>query len=115
MINFMRRRHERRNSLNLINFTVAEENGRPARSGMGRTRNISGSGLLMETHIPLEPGEKLEMTLGIGDNTVEIRGYVVHMEPAESDWFWSGIEFTDIDREGRKALVDYLEAFARVY
>jgi hypothetical protein len=109
---FKRRRFDRKNSLNWIDYEIPGPSGSIGR-GMGRTRNISGAGLLLETHTPLEPGWTVLLTLGLGNEMVGVKGRVVHMEPAGEELFWSGIEFLEMAPEGKKILEKYLEAFVR--
>lgn len=107
---FKRRRFDRKNSLNLIDYEIPGTDGLVGR-GIGRTRNISGAGLLLETHTPLEPGWTVLLTLGLDNEMVGIKGKVVHMEPAGEELFWSGIEFLEMASEGKRVLEKYLEAF----
>jgi hypothetical protein len=112
MVVIKRRRFDRKNSLNFIDYEVPGLNGALSGRGIGRTRNISGAGLLLETSNPLEPGWTIHLTLGLGNEMVGIKGRVVHMEAADEGLFWSGIEFLEMDAKGKKTLENYLKTFA---
>ena len=56
-MNTERRRYIRPESLNLLDYLVVDEAGRPGDYSMARTLNVSKGGILMETHIPLPKGE----------------------------------------------------------
>lgn len=108
-----RRRRKRTASLNLLHFSVLGADGIPIDEAVGRTRNISGAGMLIETRANLEPGQKLLLTIDLKGEVAEIGGQVVHIESADGEWYWAGIEFTSLAGEGRQILEKYLEAFLR--
>lgn len=107
-----RPRTKRKSSLNLLPFRVLEPDGTPILESRGRARNISGAGLLLETHTLLEPGRDLQITIALQGETAEIKGQVVHIERAGGEGFWAGIEFTSPQGKGRHVLEKYLEAFS---
>ena len=47
-----RRRHPRFESLNLISYVVYDETDNAVRQGMGRTLNISKTGICLDTYKP---------------------------------------------------------------
>ena len=53
-----KRKHERIQSLNLSYICLDEDNN-IVKQGMGRTLNISESGILLETHFPIDMIYKL--------------------------------------------------------
>jgi hypothetical protein len=104
-----RRRYGRKNSLNLLDNIVLGETGEMVAHEMGRTINISENGLMLETHVPFKPKHLLIITLALGENLVEIKGLVRHVETC-SDIFRSGIEFVDIDDDSKAVLKKYLDS-----
>ena len=56
-----KRKHERIRSLNLSYICLDEEKN-IVKQGMGRTLNLSESGLLLETHFPIESRHIVLMT-----------------------------------------------------
>ncbi|NMC74158.1 MAG: PilZ domain-containing protein [Geobacteraceae bacterium] len=107
------RRYVRLDSLNLLDYVLLDEKGNIETRAMGRTLNISEKGMLLETHIPLETGRTLLITIGLEEDLVDIKGQVKHAEPRDEKYFTAGIEFTEIDDEGSRVLRTYLEAFKK--
>ena len=50
-----KRKHARYDSLNLLTYVCVDSDGKEWNQGMGRTLNISESGLQLETHEPIDP------------------------------------------------------------
>ena len=106
-----RRRHERKESLNIIDYTVLDDNGEPVTRRMGRTLNVSEGGMLLETHIPLKMKQEVLITVALEEDLVDVRGTVVHAcVGAEKGFFCSGIQFSKIPDEGLSTLKKYIEA-----
>jgi hypothetical protein len=109
-----RRRWGRKNTLNLVEFVLLGENGEQLSRGMGRTRNVSEGGLLLETYRPLQPEQTVLISVGLGDDMVELRGRIVHLHPpvppSSKDRYCSGVELTEIDPKGKRLLQKYIEA-----
>ena len=108
-----RRKFERKNTLNLLDFVVLDENGRQVDQAMGRTLNASESGILLETTIPLETEQIVLLTIGFEEDLVELRGRVVYAK-AVDNLFQCGIDFVEIDEQGLKILRKYLAAMQEV-
>ncbi|MGD2126605.1 MAG: PilZ domain-containing protein [Desulfobacteraceae bacterium] len=111
-----RRKYDRKKTLNLVDYVVLGEGGEQVSRGMGRTRNVSEGGLLLETYHPLNAGQEVLITLGLQDDLVELKGRIVHLEPpvppSEKDRHCSGVEFTGVDKQGLQILRRYIEAIS---
>lgn len=106
------RKHQRIDSLHLLNYVCTEAATGQEKSGMGRTLNVSQGGILLETHITMTVGDPISLTIGIEDETVDISGKVIHCRNAEEKGrFESGIEFLEIDAAALKVLDKYIIAF----
>ena len=105
-----RRKHERKDSLNLIDYVVLGPEGKPISRRMGRTLNVSVGGILLETHHPLKQGQSVVITIALEEDMVEINGQVVYVKPCEEKLFCSGIEFAEIDKEGERIVNKYIKA-----
>jgi c-di-GMP-binding flagellar brake protein YcgR len=103
----MRRRFKRYDTVNLLDNIVLGKKGEPVAHVMGRTLNISETGLLFESHLHYEPEQMLVVTIALEDELVEIKGKVRHVESC-GDKFRSGIEFLEIDGDGERILKKYL-------
>ena len=73
-----KRKHIRVNSLNLSHVAVdnREDNVKQA---IGRTLNVSETGILLETHFPIESDQDVELTMGFEEDLVNLRGKVIHL------------------------------------
>lgn len=108
------RREKRLESLNLLDFVVLGGDDQTVGRGLARTLNVSEHGMRIETPVVLEAGQDILITLGLANDTVEIRGRVVHAESAGADLCAAGVEFATTSAEGQATLHRYLEAFRQV-
>ncbi len=107
-----RRKFYRVDSINLLNYVYRTNGGEEELQGMGRTLNISESGILLETHVPIEEGFVLSLMIGLEDDlVVVIKGTVVFMLPNAKGRFESGIKFLEMDDKSFKTLKAYIAAF----
>jgi Tfp pilus assembly protein PilZ len=109
-----RRAHERKDSLNLLDYVALGEDGNPIGRGVGRTLNVSEEGLFIETHIPLSQQQTILLTVALEEDIVEIKGQVVHTDKSNENRFTSGIKFIELDEEGRLIVRKYVEALRAV-
>ncbi len=105
------RRHYRVDSQHLLNYTCHDEEGTLVKQGMGRTLNVSETGILLGTHVQLDAELKVELTIGMKDDLVELNGMIVYSKPGEKDNFESGIQFSDMDETGKEFLAEYIRVF----
>jgi hypothetical protein len=108
---FERRCAERRYSLNFLEFAVVGENGEVLFREMGRTLNVSSTGIKLETPALIEAGQHVQVTLGLKDDMIDLTGKVAHIEVVGPEMFSAGVHFTRLDDEGRRVLSRYLAAF----
>ncbi len=104
---FNNRRHHRTDSLNLSYFNV-DENDQIVDQGMGRTLNISQSGILLETTTELSTGQLMDMEMAMHDQLIAARGTVIHCQPLGDGQFQVGIEFTAIKDKDLAILKDFI-------
>lgn len=109
MDDLKQRRYERKDSLNLVDYVVLDEGGEVTRRGIGRTLNLSEGGILLETHLPLDEGRRIIITLALEEDIVEMEGKVVYGKPSGEKGFSTGIEFLGVDEEGKQVLKAYKE------
>lgn len=105
-----KRRHIRVDSLNL-SYVSIDENKVPIHEGMGRTLNVSVSGILLETAFPNEPGQGISLTVALDDALVEFRGVVVHSKAEENGKHTTGIEFVEMHPDHWKVLKEFIHTF----
>ena len=111
MTNKEKRKHSRIDSVNLLNYVYFDENLKEENQGMGRTLNVSESGILLETYTPMDARRTVSLTIGFKEEVVDIKGRVVYMKKNENGMFESGIEFFDVVENARNVLRKYIQAF----
>jgi hypothetical protein len=104
-----KRKHPRVNSLNL-SYICLDEDQQVIKQGMGRTLNVSESGILLETHFPIEANHTVVLSIGFKDRLVDIKGRPAHIRSTGADVYEIGVEFTDLDETARHAVKDYLDS-----
>ena len=102
-----KRKHERIHSLNL-SYICLDEDKNVVKQGMGRTLNISESGILLETHFPVEPNHVVQLTVSLEEELLDIKGTPVHVKSIDGGKFQIGIQFEDLDGKAAKILQDYI-------
>ena len=110
-----RRRYIRPESLNLLDYIVVDEQGVQGEYSMGRTLNISVGGILMETHVKLQAGQQVMISLGLEDELVDVMGRIVHSKSHHDGMFHNGIEFFHASVEDRRVINKYVEAFHKSF
>lgn len=107
-----KRKHARINSLNL-SYVCLDENNEIIKQGMGRTLNVSESGILLETHFPIDKTYIVSLTLGLKESLVDIKGRPVHSSTNAEGKHEVGIEFLKPDAKTRKALKNFITRFQK--
>ena len=106
-----KRKAPRVDSLNLISYVVFDEADNAVRQGMGRTLNISKTGICLDTYKPLSRRQKVSLTIGLKDNLVDIIGRVVHVRKRKNGRFDNGIDFVGMDQNQQSVLSLFLSAY----
>ena len=105
-----RRHFIRPEALNLLDYLVVDDQGRQGEYSMGRTLNVSKGGILMETHIPLPPGQQVMITLGLQDELIDVMGKIIY-STFDAGRHQNGIEFFHVTDNDREILNRYIKAF----
>jgi phage terminase large subunit-like protein len=106
-----KRKHSRIHSMHLLNYIYYDENEDEATQGMGRTLNVSESGILLETHNPINTKNVVSLTIGFEEDVVDIKGRVIYTKKNPNEMFESGIEFFDVDNDAQILLRKYIALF----
>ena len=106
-----KRKHSRIDSLHLLNYLHYGENEEDTTQGMGRTLNVSESGILLETHTSIDPDQNVSLTIGLEEDMVDIKGHVIYSKQNAQGMFEAGIEFEAMDASAERILKAYIEAF----
>jgi c-di-GMP-binding flagellar brake protein YcgR len=95
-------------SVNLVTYKHFDDAGEIDETSMGRTRNISEGGILLEVfkHYPLF--SIIELQIAIGEKIITPRGRVVRLQELEGGKVEMGIKFVELAPEDRDAIVAYV-------
>lgn len=105
-----KRDYIRHDAVHLIDYLVIDQEGKTGVYSMGRTLDVSEHGLKLETTHPLPPGVKLQLTIGLANELVDLTGTVVHCKLTRGRYV-SGVTFDPIDKDSGRILALYVEAF----
>jgi hypothetical protein len=105
-----KRKHQRIPSLNL-SYICLDENNNIVKQGMGRTLNISESGILLETQFPIESQYLVLMTIALHEDLLEIKGKPIHSRSNEPDKFEVGIEFLEPGQDSIRLLENFINKY----
>ena len=108
-MNENKRGKERINKINLL-YLCVKENGDVIQQGMGRTINISESGIRLETNFPIDSKKTVFLSIGIEDDIVNIKGRIVYYIEKNAT-FEFGIQFEDVDEYASVILGQYINFF----
>ncbi len=109
-----KRKHERVDSIYLLNYVHLGENEKKLMQGMGRTMNVSETGIMLETHVPFSQDDDMDVVVGLKDDMVTIRGKVIFSRTIEKGKHQAGIQFVSIDEVSLATLRRYIEAFNKL-
>lgn len=104
-----KRKHARISSLNL-SYVCLDENNQIIKQGMGRSLNVSESGILLETHFPIDDRQIVILTLGLEEDLVDIKGRPIHSRTNDEGKYEVGIEFVEPDAKAHRALKKFITA-----
>ncbi len=103
-----RRQFPRIVSVNLV--SCKEADSPDGEESMGRTRNLSQGGILLEVHKYYPLSSVLDIQIALGEKIIQPAGRVVRLQELESDKVEMGIKFTELSEEDREALDGYIES-----
>jgi hypothetical protein len=78
---------------------------------MGRTINVSESGIMLETHVTFNQDDTVDVVVGLKEDMVTLRGKVIFTRTTETGQYQSGIQFLTIADASLTTLRRYIEAF----
>ncbi len=105
-----KRRHVRIQSLNLSHISRQDDHTL-VQQGMGRTLNVSESGILLETTFPLGTDGIFDLSLALADDLLEIRGKCVYCTPTAAGRYETGMEFMAVPEEDLPLLRRFIASF----
>jgi c-di-GMP-binding flagellar brake protein YcgR len=105
-----KRKYERISSLNL-SYICLDENKKIVKQGMGRTLNVSESGMLLETHLPVDTRHMVLLTIGLEEDIIELKGKPVHSKKNDKNLYEVGLKFQESEAAVKKTLKKFINAF----
>lgn len=105
------RKHRRFDSGNLLSYVCLDENEKVVHQGMGKTIDVSEGGILLETHISIEPYQTILLSIGLEDEMADIKGNIIYSRKRDDDMIESGIKFHNITKEGHVILKAFIKKF----
>jgi hypothetical protein len=106
-----KRKHRRIASLNL-SYILLDEAGKPVKQGMGRTLNLSESGILLETRFPVAAEHTVVLSIGLEDRLVDVTGRPVHVRSTDNGLYEIGIEFTAPDDRALQTIRHFVQSLS---
>jgi hypothetical protein len=106
-----KRENPRFDSLNLLSYSLYDATDTLIGQGMGRTLNVSLSGILIETHIAIDIENRMVIAIGFADKLLEIEGKPIYQRKNEKNMFETGVSFFHVSQEQRSALSEFVDAF----
>lgn len=103
------RKNPRFPSLNLVSFTSFNQKGNLDTHSYSKTLNLSEGGMLLEMRKPPDLDSLINLSLGIGENIIQVQGKIVRREKVDGSKFAVGVSFLNINEHDRKILQKYLE------
>ena len=107
-----RRRHKRVKTLNLMAYECLDDDGNPVEKGMGKIRDISQKGLLLETNHLITSKRILLASSDIKEDLIDIKGNVIYSEITENNVYHTGIELSAKDDNLHRFVVELIKAFS---
>jgi hypothetical protein len=105
-----KRKDARIEAFNLIHYACREDSGTVVEQGMGRTLNVSESGIQLETYCAVD-SRRLSLSIGIEDQLMEVEGEVIYSNLCENGKFETGIQFIDLSEIAVQIIADFIKAF----
>ena len=93
-----------------LSYICLDEKNKKIKQGMGRTLNVSESGILLETNFPIDTKHIVLLTIGLEEDIVDIKGRAVHSKTNAQGLYEVGIQFMDTDNKANKTLRKFIHA-----
>ncbi len=104
-----KRNHSRYQSVNL-SYVCLDEEKQIIKQSMGRTLNISETGLLLETHFFIGDTNTVRLTIGHQNETVEIEGRVIYSKPLDNGKYGTGIVFSETGKQSQSVWKQFIQS-----
>ncbi|GAB6097363.1 hypothetical protein JCM14469_36170 [Desulfatiferula olefinivorans] len=107
-----KRRKPRIETSNLVDYVLFDQARNTLEKGKGHTLNLSQTGLLLQTPVPLKGVFVMLMTIDLNGNDVKVEGRLIYTKRDESSGrYLSGVEFTGPRDKQVQAIVTFVKAY----
>ena len=105
------RKHRRFDSGNLLSYVCLDGQNKIVQQGMGKTIDVSEGGILLETHVSINPDYSILLSIGFEDDMADIKGNVIYSRKRSDGMIESGIRFLNITSECQVVLLSFIKKF----
>ncbi len=102
------RQYPRVNKLFFISYIAREKGEQKTPVSMGRTLNLSSTGIGMEVYQKLGVGSNVEMDIDVEDYNLSVQGKVVHIHTLDEGKYYVGIQFNEPEEKLHEKLTPFL-------
>jgi len=111
MVEKNKRVNDRISSKNLISYVCTNKSNEIVETGMGRTLNVSETGIMLETHNQIDNNLDILLSIGLEDNLIDIKGKTVYSKPDKKGLYNTGIQFIGLDEKVKLQLFKFFKNF----
>jgi Tfp pilus assembly protein PilZ len=108
-----RRKFPRIESINLAYLHLDEKN-HIKNHGNGKTINISEEGFLIETNMEINSGHSIIALIELPENSVELKGTIVHCKPAGENKFIVGVNLIEAHENGKSLWKKHIDQLINI-
>ena len=94
-----RRKHVRVETSNLISYESINKDGEIVLNSLGKARNVSRSGILLETAHLIAAEYVSLMTVDLDNNLIQLKGQLIYCRETDSGLYQAGIRFAGSKEE----------------
>src|SRR5574341_446607 len=105
-----KRTHTRVVSLNLVSYEAEEGAPGPEAEGIGRTRNLSEGGILLEVSKAYPLSAVIDLRIALGERIVHTRGRVVRLQELAGRRVEMGLKFVELSAEDLKLIREHVSS-----
>ena len=109
-----KRKHPRIKTENLLSYVCIDDEGNEIDEGMGKIKNVSLGGVLIETIKPIGMQDILLTTIGINDEIINMKAKVVYCKKEISGMFRTGIQFLETNEKIVSFVIKLLETYSKL-
>ncbi len=107
-----KRKYQRTKDENFLAYEFIDQDGNPILQGMGKTLNISKTGVLIEGYIFRKTAKLIKVVIEIGDELLELNGRITHVKKDQNGKCRLGIIFSRVNKAAIQKFEYYIDALS---